>query len=388
MRRPRLAVAALAGAALMAFPAAAAARLATSPAATWQAKGSVSAIAVAGSVVYVGGDFSSVVAPRGSKLAPRPRHNLAAFDLVTHKLLGWRASTDGPVNALAIHGTRLYIGGSFTQVNGRKHLRLAAVSLGRGRLARWHAAADAAVRALIATRTRLYVGGEFHRLAGGDRHRLGAVSIGTGRLVRSWHPVVSGPVRALALSPRGSRLFVGGDFKTVSTVASRHLAAVSTRSGAASRSWPLHPDYPVLALAVRRTSLYVGGGGNGGQLAAFALPSARRRWTQLTDGDVAAVTVFRSTVYAGGHFDNVCVGNKGSGNPLTCADPLLRRKLFSASTLSGKVSSWAPDANSPLGVRALHAGRRSVEAGGYFTAFRPGMTGPLISQKGFAEFAR
>ncbi len=387
--RVRLALPLVTGLAVLALPATASVRVSSNPTLTWQTNGTVSAIATVGSTVYVGGQFSQILPPSSSSgLKAKVRHNLAAFDLVTHKPLAWRPAADGAVDALAVHGKSLFIGGDFTHLNGRARSRLAAVSLKTGKLRPWHAHADGTVLVLVAARTRLYAGGDFHNVARRKRHRLAALSITTGRLVRSFHPIVSGPVRALALSPRGTRLFLGGDFKTVGGVASRHLAVVSTATGRASKTWRVHPDYPVEALAVTSTSLYVGGGGNGGHLAAFAVPSGRRAWLQLLDGDVAAVAVYRSTVYAGGHFDNVCVGNKGSGNPLTCTNGLLRRHLYSAATSSGKASDWAPDADSPLGVLALRAGRRGVTAGGYFKGFRPNMTGHFITQQGFAQFAR
>src|SRR5262245_31819953 len=92
----------------------------------WRAEGVGRTVVVANGRAYVGGSFSQVSSYNGSSTVARG--NLAAFDLKTGNLVStFRADTNGRVRALAVSGSTLYIGGEFTTVNGVARTRLAAV---------------------------------------------------------------------------------------------------------------------------------------------------------------------------------------------------------------------------------------------------------------------
>jgi large repetitive protein len=82
----------------------------------------------------------------------------------------------------------------------------------------------------------LYVGGVFNHIGTVVRHKLAGISTSTGTAISTWNPNVSALVNALALSPDGSTLYLGGDFKKVSTVARTELAAVTAYSTSAPKS--------------------------------------------------------------------------------------------------------------------------------------------------------
>ena len=90
---------------------------------TGSANGTVRTLLVAGSRVYLGGEFSQV---NGS-----PRQRLAALDAGTLALdPTFAPSIDGgaaSVCAIAVDGGTLYVGGAFTSVNGAGRTNLAAV---------------------------------------------------------------------------------------------------------------------------------------------------------------------------------------------------------------------------------------------------------------------
>jgi hypothetical protein len=122
------------------------------------------------------------------------------------------------------------------------------------------------------------------------RNRVAAFNVSTGALVSTFNPnVQSGndpEVFALALSPDGSKLFIGGRFASVGGVARRHLAVVSATTGkvvdlGSSSTWSPNPDAPVKTIQVDPGSnrLFIGGqfvkvNGQGRvRLAAFDLAS-------------------------------------------------------------------------------------------------------------------
>src|SRR5690606_4057833 len=83
-----------------------------------------------GTTVYAVGEFSNVrapLAPPGTQLTPRS--NIVAFDITTGDLLPFAPTVNGAVRAVAASpdGRRIYIGGSFNNVNGQSRWNIAAL---------------------------------------------------------------------------------------------------------------------------------------------------------------------------------------------------------------------------------------------------------------------
>jgi hypothetical protein len=106
----------------------------------------------------------------------------------TGALVGrWHANVNGAVKAIAVFDQHVFIGGSFTQVNGVARAHLTALRLSDGRLAAApNIKVDGPVLSPLAMRDRLYVVGAFHELVGLPRRFLGRITV-KGR-VTSWRP--------------------------------------------------------------------------------------------------------------------------------------------------------------------------------------------------------
>jgi hypothetical protein len=154
----------------------------------------------------------------------------------------------GRVLTVAANGGTVYLGGDFGAVAPpgskdtaalveRKHL--AAFSDSGKKLADWNPGADKEVRALLVAPDgrRIYAGGTFSRIGGTTQSRLAALDSATGAIDAAFRPPKPDAiVRALALSPDGKVLYVGGDFSTLTgadgTVEARpHLAALDAATG-------------------------------------------------------------------------------------------------------------------------------------------------------------
>ena len=210
----------------------------------------VAAVATQGRSVFTAGDFD--------RIGGRRRRALAKLDAQTGKAQAFNARV-GPVwttlRALAVHGRRLYVGGTFRRIGGHPRRGLAVLDTRTGRATGWHADADHAVRGLVINGHTLYVTGAFTRLGGHRRRHLAAIDLRSGR-VTAWNPNPDRPVRALAFAD--GRVYLGGRFRHVGGHRRKNLAAVNTSDGKV-QLWQPRANAPVHALAIIAGTIYAGG---------------------------------------------------------------------------------------------------------------------------------
>ena len=140
--------------------------------------------------------------------------------------------TNGRVNAVVYLGGTLYLGGSFTSVENTTRNRLAACDADTGTLLPWNPNANGVVRALKVSPagTRIYVGGDFSAVGGAARSRVAALSPSSGAAF-GWSPYVNDSVKAITTSTTGSTVYVGGDFSSAEGAGRSRLAAFNATSG-------------------------------------------------------------------------------------------------------------------------------------------------------------
>jgi len=272
------------------------------------------------------------------------------------------------VSALALRGNTLYVGGRFSSVYGQERQNLAAIDVSTGSPSDWNPAVDDEVRCLILAGSTVYIGGEFRRVGDFERHYIAALSARTGAPT-DWNPDAENRVRSIAID--GPTIYTGGDFIAIGGQPRTALAALDAASGEAT-SWdprlgPARQSLPhydwiwpyVSALAVRRHTLYVGGwfdrvGPQGrSYFAAFDTRSGELTgFAPEPDSPPFALLPVGNTLYAGGDWYHV----SGVAVPHVAAFDLTTERL----------ASWNPKANAA--AQALAADKTNVYVGGDFTS--------------------
>jgi hypothetical protein len=345
------------------------------------ANSSVEAIEVSGNIVYVGGTFTpTLVVP--NSIGGAPRNNIAALDASTGLATSWDPNVNAAVHDLALAGSMVYAGGEFDSAGGETpRNNIAAFDATTGAVTAADPNANGAVQSLAVFGNTVYMGGAFTTLTppNGDppslRSGIAALNATTGAPT-SWNPGADLPVQALAVSPDGNTVYAGGDFTHIGLGASRnHLAALDAATGSAT-SWDPGADGTVSALATTSNKVYVGGsfttiGGAPRSNLAFLKGTGTtgllQPWDPSPDGPVYAILVGGTTpctgtdatltVYIGGNFTSL----KGA-----------QRFRIAAVKSSGSgtvCTNWNPNPTDNGGaVRALARSGDTLFMGGDFTS--------------------
>ncbi|MCS7012922.1 MAG: hypothetical protein RML35_01845 [Chloroherpetonaceae bacterium] len=313
--------------------------------------GEVRAIVVVGNSVIVGGEFTQ--ANVGSS-SPVSVNNLARFDLSTQTWspLGSEAGNgvNGRVYALSVLGSRIFVGGDFTQANVGSAAQVPAnhLAMFNVRNSTWSALGTAGgngvngvVYAIASVGEEVFIGGDFTEANCGGAV-LKANAIARFHLTANrWSTLGSGggngvsgasqpAVYALAVS--GEDVFVGGEFTQVNA-GSPILANYIARFHTGTNTWSPLGKPPgngvngaVNAIAVLGNSVFVGGfftkANLGATLPVMASYVARfhldsQTWSVLSSGsgvnnEVYAIAASGNDVFIGGNFTQANVGGSAT----------------------------------------------------------------------------
>ncbi len=279
--------------------------------------GTVRAMASYNSVVYIGGEFSSV--------AGQTREKIAAINLSTGVVTNFFdgvSGANGTIRTMAVNsdGTKLYVGGEFTSIRGQSRNYAACINLSDGSIDTWNPNLNGYVNDIKISGSTVYLGGGFTQVGSTTRNRIAA--IGTDGTLDSWNPNASDGINSITLD--GSNVYLGGAFTTIGGVARNRAAAISTAG--TLQSWDPNFDNAVYCIAIDGSTAYVGGVfgyvGGGSLASSSGAPTSsntvRSRLAAFdkTSGSVLAfnpapnstvntIWINGSSIYVGGSFTNI-----------------------------------------------------------------------------------
>lgn len=343
----------------------------------------VYALAVSGSTVYLGGGFGNV--------GGQARNRLAAVTAYTDEatpggaITGWNPNSDNIVYSLAVSGSTVYVGGTFTTISATARQRAAALSTYAdvdnpgGALLPWAPSANSTVHSLVPIVGSVMMGGEFGWVNLVTRNRVAAFDM-SGRLT-GWDPNASSTVNAVALS--GSTVYLAGAFTSVGGQTRNRAAAVTAYTDAANpggnvTGWNPNAGSEVRAVAISGSTVYLGGNfltvGGVSRVRAAAVTAYSDEatpggalielWNPPTIGNVVnTMVVSGSTVYIGGVFTSV-------GSPAVIRSGAMAVTAYgNTDNPGGTLTSWNPSftGGAGQGVRMLAVSGSTVYVVGDFS---------------------
>jgi hypothetical protein len=311
----------------------------------------VRVLARSNSNVFLGGSFTWI---NGA-----PRNYVAALDRTTLELdRDWNPSANAPVRALdvALDGSQLFIGGEFTSIDSTPRSRAGAVDATTGELTPWNPNANGNVRSIAAGTTGVYLGGAFGLVGGVTRTKIAAVNLTTGGLIAAWNPGANNNVNFLELSGDGTKLYAGGPFTAIAGVSRRGCAELDAAAGVATAFAPTDGGAIVsMDLSADSSRLWCSTGSNRTYAYAPGSGSNDPIWTVQTSGDVQAADDSATQLYIGGHFSGVKGARGGQ-----------RLHLASVDRETTVTSSWNPQVGGIYGTWAIEIVGDKVLVGGDF----------------------
>jgi len=364
-----------------------------------------------GDRVFVVGTFTSLRNNTSNNTSTVNQRYVASFNLTTGLVdASFRPTFDSTVNAIEASpdGTKLYVAGSFNNVNGVRARKVASINPTTGAtVTGFRANANAAATSLEATNSTLYIGGQFTTINNTARASLAAVNGATGTLTSFRNDISGGigvngllTVQSLVLTPDESQLLVVHTGRRIAGQDRYGVGLINTANATlAPWSTNLWKDNLQFVGGIQRAyaaaispdgSYFVVASGSGGDRppindTAMAFPvtggaDMQPLWVSRLFDSVYSVAISETAVYLGGHFnymesptsrqpwpglDDVGYGRGQGLAGYSLGDNIVTRDHIGAiDPATGTALEWNPGSNSFEGNKAMLVHPRGLITGG------------------------
>lgn len=347
--------------------------------------GEVRAIAEVGNRIIVGGTFTTI--RNGGTTTNVARSYLFAYDKTTNLIdPGFAPTFNGSVDALqaGADGASVYVGGTFTNVNGVAQTGLVRIDTTTGAtITAFNAKLNGRVSDLAMVGNRLYAIGFFGKSRTVTLGGLGAFDTTTGvadtRLLLPLATTRTGyGVRTIDVNSAATRMVIGGNLTSVGGVARDQIAVIDLATSPATvradwnTSWLAFTDrsrtVSTITTYIRDVDLSDDGSyfvvgttwyypGNGDSLSRWEVGAAGAdiapTWARFTGGDtITKLTIApNGVIYIGGHFRWYNSRPEDLSGPTAGAVTLFGLGAIDSS--NGMPYQWAPTRQRGYGVLAM-----------------------------------
>ncbi|MFJ4044390.1 LamG-like jellyroll fold domain-containing protein [Microbacterium sp. NPDC089987] len=367
---------------------------------TWQTNGTVYALAASGGKVVAGGTFTQLRPPAGVSGTVRAQTALAVLNADTGapdacQFAVTASSGTASVLALTTNADQsvVYVAGNFSSIGGVNVGRVAALDVNACVVKPFRPAVFSSTATALAQHGNvLYVGGLFNTVGGQTRRGFAALNATTGALL-DWVadavrtvtnlPADVGQGRAVAVSPDGQKVVVGGDMFEINGQYSHSIAMVSGATGTNGAGGEVLRTYPsgfIPNSSITKSiwsgddgRFYIGNEGTGGGVfdgrAAFSWETGDQVWRDTCLGATQAVLLYEQTLYSASHAHD-CAG-------INAFNDGVRNYFLAQDSNTAELRGWFPAANDGIGEgigpRALTVaegratGKKYMWTGGEFT---------------------
>jgi hypothetical protein len=298
--------------------------------------GGVNAMALSGDTLFIGGNFSEI-----NKQKAR---NLAAFNTVTGAVFDWHLNQVGvgEVASMAIAGSRLFVAGQFSSYDDKGNLlfnkQLVAFDTKTSHITDFRIEADDEILQMGVVGNELYVSGRFMNIAGKRRGGIASIDTQTG-LVTEWdiHNAVENAYTK-AMTVNDETVFVTGYF--ILDGNSKDVLIIDHRTKSV-KSWYFNSFSQGLieSLAFLDQTLYLGGTfekimdyPRANLFAIDINTGAIKDWNPFAGGAVKTLSISNGKIFAGGLFASIG-GTK-------------RNNLVALDATNGTALPWDPNPDS------------------------------------------
>lgn len=201
--------------------------------------GAVYALALSGTDLYVGGSYTTY---RGTTVNNIAKVTASSGALQTAFSTGGTIGVNSAVNAIAINGSDVYLGGNFTKVRGTPAFRIAKLGASNGAVDLNFSptynvnGANGAINCLTITNSGVWVGGSFTNINSGfPVHNLAKLrpdgELDEDFSVRTSIVNLNNIARTIEVASDESFVLIGGDFTTYRGSAANRIAKIDLTTG-------------------------------------------------------------------------------------------------------------------------------------------------------------
>jgi hypothetical protein len=268
-----------------------------------QVSGTVSDLAIAGTNLFIGGNFLSL--RNAGSTTNIPRRNLALISLINNQVFTiFAPDPDGTVKTLAVVNNNLLVGGYFFTIQGQTNTyRNAAFSnanvLGQTILNPTVAPnPNAGVEFIGAVNNLIMIGGQFTQIEFAKRNRVAAFNTQTG-LPTTFNPTIKNGT-VYAIEAAGANVFIGGSFTTQSGSYNCNNFVTYFNTGNANTNVVLNFNNTVRSIAASGSTLLVGGDFTTTSTPINNATIARNNLASFTIGTTASINLgFNANIFNG-----------------------------------------------------------------------------------------